>query len=294
MKTKNIARIMVMVFMLTCLAGCGNSKTDENAKTEDNNQTNSMEYSNLVDLKTQEEVKEKLIAAGIPQDSADIYMDWAQDFNSRVGDVKAFKDGFTKADLAEIDYQDVFLEQRELENGDLQMDPNCRMTGFLLMKDMITVGSKIEQYDNYLMFDMEAIENDPRYEVLKKQKDKFVTLLNPIEVTEGSTYDEHVEKIQEEWEKRGIEFEEKDKISFITLFVHENYENKRFVGHLGVLLQEDEGVLFVEKIASDEPYQTTKFASEEDLVKYLLSRADLYGDGTEEKPIIMKNKTVIS
>ena len=59
----------------------------------------------------------------------------------------------------------------------------------------------------------------------------------------------------------------------------------RFVGHTGVLMETEDGLLFVEKYGPAGPFQATKFESRNALEHYLLARPDLYGDETELLPI---------
>lgn len=291
------AGLMILVILGSSLVGCNTTTQEENQppKKEEQVEQNEIkiEYSNLVDSKTQEEVKAKLLEAGVSEVSINTFLEWVNDFNNRVGTVKAFKDGFTVANISSIDYGDVILEPNKLQNGDLQIDANCRVTAYLLFKDFVEVGAYTDKYDNYLMFDMEAINNDPKYKDIKESKDKFVALFDPVLVDAGTDDKEHIERIQEEWKKRNINFKNDDKISLITLFLHDQYENKRFVGHTGVLIQDGDGLLFVEKYAPESPYQCTKFNAEQEVVDYLLSREDIYGDDTEGKPIVMKNNIVI-
>lgn len=65
------------------------------------------------------------------------------------------------------------------------------------------------------------------------------------------------------------------------------------MGHTGVLVQMQDGLLFVEKYGPLFPFQATKFQNREALKNYLQNRPDLYGDETELKPIIMENDTFL-
>ena len=62
-----------------------------------------------------------------------------------------------------------------------------------------------------------------------------------------------------------------------------------FVGHVGVLVSDQEGFLFVEKLSFEEPYQAIKFAAKEECYQYLQNKyADYTGEGLA-KPFIMDN-----
>ena len=66
--------------------------------------------------------------------------------------------------------------------------------------------------------------------------------------------------------------------------------NTLFVGHVGVLVHAKDGYLFVEKLTFEEPYQAIKFATKEDVYKYLETKyQDYTGEGLA-KPFIMDNE----
>lgn len=266
-----------------------NIGTQQQSGTQSETERNIV-YSNLADKKTQEEVAQIMKKAGIESTAIDLYMEWVKDFYSRIEATDAIKPGYQQLpDSMEVDYSSVFLESRYLEDSIMQLDPNCRLTTFLLMNSMITSNRVYDTEDTYLMFDVEALMIDPMYERLLPMIDSFITLYQPVDVTVESKYDEHVQNILDEWKQREIQIEESDTISLITVFLHDNLDNKRFVGHVGVKMEMDGVIWFLEKYASGLPYQITKFHTNEELSDYLLSRADFYGDRTEEKPIIMEN-----
>lgn len=293
MNTRLKMSLLALVIIGGSLVGCNtaNATGEETIKQEGQvEQEGKFEYSNLIDNKTQKEVADRLLKVGVSQESINTFLEWTNDFNKRAGQPEVFKEGFTLADTMPIDYEDVILTSED--DTELQTDTNCRITAYLLFKDFVEIESN-EEADSYLMFDIEAIDNNPIYETIKVSREKFITLFNPIQVQEGTDSKKHGEQIQEEWEKRGITFEENARVSLINLFLHDPYENKRFVGHTGILIEDNEGILFVEKYGPFAPYQASKFSSQEELVDYLLSRKDIYGDDTEAKPIVMKNAAVI-
>lgn len=298
---------VVGILLASSLVGCGikeseekkpinQIETDTDISNDDTSDisTKKWMYSNLVDESVQEEVKERLIRAGIPQEDVKLFIDWVNEYNGAVENIDLLQKDFALSEGVQITYDDVYLDLGEdVDMYTPSMDTNCRLTAALLMKDLIQVGDYHEEPDNYLMFDMESIDNDTKYEVIKEIRDKYVTLYNPVEVPENTDFDEHVKKIQEAWAQRQITFNEQTGASLVTLFLHDPYENKRFVGHAGVLIEDEEGLMLVEKYGSFSPYQVTKFNSEQEVAEYLLNRADIMGDGTEGAPIVMINDRVI-
>lgn len=252
-------------------------------------------YSNLVDEGTQQEVKELLSNAGVLEGTIQTFLDWVNDFNERVGKENLAAEGFTSLSEGEqADYSNVYLKTRYLDSGYMQMDPNCRLTSYLLFHDFVKTGTMDEEVNNYLMFDEFAIENDPVYEPLQANEDEFLTLFNSVEVEEGSKFEDHVKAIQAAWEQRKISFEENENMKFVAIFIHDPFENLRFVGHAGLLINSGDCVYFLEKCSSGQPYQLTRFETADDFKQYLFAKGEFNGDGTEDEPIIMVNDVVLS
>lgn len=299
MNRKWYINLVALVVLGGSLVGCDTTAStqkpmEQTVTTETVSQGKQWLYSNLMSEGVQEEVKERLLQAGINDENVNIFLEWVNAYNTQVEEKDILKGEYGLSDSAEINYDDVYL--RLDENQDeyyTRMDTNCRLTAALLMNDLIEVGIYNEEADNYLMFDMDAIDYDAKYEMIKENRQKFVTVFNPVTVQEGTDFASHIEQIQSEWQKRGITFNESAKASLVTLFLHDPYENKRFVGHVGVLVEDEEGFVLVEKYASVLPYQVTKFSSEQEVKTYLLSRGDIVGDELEEAPIVMRNNEVM-
>ena len=77
----------------------------------------------------------------------------------------------------------------------------------------------------------------------------------------------------------------------LSVIVHDNLDgNTLLSGHVGVLVPAKDGYLFVEKLTFEEPYQAIKFATKEDVYKYLETKyQDYTGEGLA-KPFIMDNE----
>ena len=58
-------------------------------------------------------------------------------------------------------------------------------------------------------------------------------------------------------------------MSLIEVYLHSPFDGVRFVGHTGVLMETEDGLLFVEKYGPAGPFQATKFESRNALEHYL-------------------------
>lgn len=249
-------------------------------------------YSNLVDAASQNEVKDVLVAHGAAQEQADTLILWADDFNKRVKK-PALPTGFVPMQNSFVDYSGVQFDAKVQPDGMYLSEANCRLTSFLLMRNMITTNGKIDENDTYLMFDVEAIVNEKQFAMSETDRAKFTALFNWVDVSDATTLEQHIKKIEQAWRDRAIKISDQAGLSLIEVYLDAPFDKVRFVGHTGVLAETENGLLFVEKYGPQAPFQATRFANRKELKAYLLARPDLYGDETELAPIIMENGKVM-
>lgn len=285
---------MTAVGMWLCTAilcvGCASSHPTQQTDADDGNQ-DSVWYSNLVDTATQQEIVETLESHGVRQELTETLIAWANDFNARVT-TTSLPEGFQTMDGAGVDYHGLIIQNKETDDGLIAPEANCRLTSYLLMRDWIHTNGIHADNDTFLMFDLEAIDTYAPFQLSAEEREQFVSLFSWVPVKGTSTLEEHVAQIQAAWKERQIHIDGQG-ISLITVYLHSPFEEVRFVGHTGVLLETEDGLLFVEKYGPQFPFQATKFQDRETLKEYLLGRADLYGDETELAPILMENDQVL-
>lgn len=299
------------------LVGCSDPSAKQVDKGQIDEQTaQGIVYSNLADEASQKEVSDILTSHGVSKGQVDMLMVWAKDFNGRVR-AGRLSEGFEPMEETGVSYGGLVVENKKLEQpeqndqldlekeldsstDDLLMpeqlapEANCRLTSYLLLKDRIKTNGKQLTDDTILMFDIEAIDSYSSFRLDGDKRSNFISLFNWVPVKGTSTLSEHIQKIEAAWKDRAVEIGGKeDGVSLITVYLHLPFDEVRFVGHTGVLLEQEGGLLFVEKYGPALPFQATKLQNREQLKKYLLSRPDLYGDETELEPIIMENDTVL-
>ena len=243
-------------------------------------------YSNMQDTKSREEVFSELKKHDVSDNQINKLIEWMDDFNSYVKDGQ-LSNGFKKMDGDLVDYST--LELKDMPSYYV----NCRLTSFMIIKNALTTNCKPDNSDTYLMLDLDAIDTDKQISMTNQEKLNYTTLFNWIPLDDAKTLDQHKEKIETALKDRDIKIDESKGLSIINIYVHSTFDNVRFVGHTGVLMDTDNGLLFVEKYGPDTPFQATKFHNREELKKYLLARPDLYGEKDEVAPIITENNKVI-
>ena len=185
----------------------------------------------------------------------------------------------------------------DAENSDSSgfADADCRMTVMLLAGDSITADSVEESYDGtYLMFDVEAIENQDAYSVLKDKKQLFTTLFGEMPITDGNFQNAFPDNIK----NHGIKFSGKD-FSVVSILFKAYEEENAFVGHTGLLLDcknidaVDTDYLFVEKIAFNDVYKVTKIKDENHLIEELSKRPDYMVEEGDPSPLVYRDDKLI-
>lgn len=282
---------VLTILLALSLAGCGAAPSAPEPNTP-SQEPEPVLYTNLADDASRETVVSCLQTHGISQERTDTLLEWADDFNSRVT-APSLPDGFVPMDGDLVDYSSLSFTYKELPDGSLFPEANCRLTAFLLLGDQIQTNGSIHEADTFLMFDVEAIDTLETYRLSPESRTDFITLFNGVSVEGADTIEAHLACIQEAWKERALQIDSSGGLSLIEIYLHSPLDALRFVGHTGVLAETEDGLLFVEKYGPSGPFQATVFQNRKQLETYLLARPDLYGDDTELPPIVLENGAVL-
>ena len=218
-------------------------------------------YSNLVDAKSQKEVRKAMLDAGLSRKNVDAWLADVKTYNKTIKNTGLVKKGFKKMKKSPQYDENKIMELWSKKN-DLFIGYNCRITAFDLMKDKIKVDENAKANPTELFMDQDALKNAP-------------------------------EKMQKSRKAKGVTISKKTKASLITVVFHSSFgkeENELFVGHAGVLVPTRDGkLLFVEKLSFSLPYQVIKFDNRKQLYQYLMGMYDTQWGQKEAKPFIMEN-----
>ncbi|HFH9920870.1 TPA: DUF4300 family protein [Streptococcus suis] len=85
-----------------------------------------------------------------------------------------------------------------------------------------------------------------------------------------------------------------DKAKMVSVVMHDDLDgNNLFIGHVGVMVEDEEGALFVEKLSFQEPYQAWKFKNKEAVYSYLLDKYAVDYSQETAQPFIMENDKLV-
>ena len=272
---KKLLTIILTTCMTFGLSGC---------------QSSDVTYSNLVDEKTRNEVAELLIENNLPKKDVQKVMGWVNEFNL-ISKEYSYKEGFVNLPKEGVDYDTLYLDDTSKSYAYLNW-LNCRLTAFSLIQNVVKTSKDENTEDTWLMFDVEALNTVEQFKTTEEKKKDFVTLFHSMDVSNEDTLKKQEDKIVETLKSRHIQLKT-DTISIVSIYLHVPEENIRFVGHTGILVNTEDGYLYFEKYSNIGPFQATKFKNKKQVKEYLLSRPDLYGDGSELDPIVTINDEVL-
>ena len=249
-------------------------------------------YSNLVDAKSQKEVRKAMLDAGLSRKNVDAWLADVKTYNKTIKNTGLVKKGFKKMTKSPQYDENKIMELWSKKN-DLFIGYNCRITAFDLMKDKIKVDENAKANPTELFMDQDALKNAPEKKFTKKQTATFEKLFSTVNTEYTTDVDTHVKKMQKSLKAKGVTISKKTKASLITVVFHSSFgkeENELFVGHAGVLVPIRDGkLLFVEKLSFSLPYQVIKFDNRKQLYQYLMGMYDTQWGQKEAKPFIMEN-----
>ena len=295
MKKRSFITIGVLCSVL--LTGCGavsdggQSTSQVSSASEAEATTLVAEYSNLVDTDAQEKVDALLADAGISAARREVFRNHVVQFNDSV-DTAVLQSGFASGDLLSPKYDAYELQEQWAAVHPNFNGYNCRITAFSLLADFLNVGKDGNIRADELFMDQESLQQDPSALQKKSEKNAFLRLFSSVPTEDTTDQTVHVQTIQKDWQERKIAFAESEKCSLITVWFHDRWsetENELSIGHAGVLLNCDDGLYFVEKLAFQEPYQVTKFQNREELQQYLLKKYDTAWGQDTAHPFVMEN-----
>lgn len=295
---KNIFKILLALSMAALLVSCS-PKTNDASNDADGPAANETEepsdkdddtimYTNLTKDETKEELKKTLSDKGLDDGDVSAFIKNLDEYNESA-DANELASDFTKYndEVAYYNSMDKFAEN----NPDF-LGVNCRITTFSLIKNSLDIAKEIEDKSSVLDFDKKAI-NDKNL-LSEDQLKKFITYYAPININDEKA--KYEDLIIEGFNERGIKFKNDD-VKVVSVYLNSNDEidgNILFIGHTGLMYENQGKIYFLEKLSFQEPYQLLKFSSKKDLYDYLMKKYNQdMGENTHEA-IITENDKVFT
>lgn len=247
-------------------------------------------YSNLLDTKTQESV-EKVLAETLLQNNITQFIEQVTFYNQHIPTESLVQSGYGISKKLIPTYDIGAISDQWVEQFPLFPGYNCRLTTFQLLKSDIELTPMVKADDSLLFIEQEAMADAPAiYQLSPEEQERFKIIFGAVATENITDTTVHIAKVQDYWRQQGVVFSN-PKVKMISVWFHDQLDQaatKLFIGHVGVLVPEQQGYLFVEKISFEEPYQVLKFADKKAVYNYLMMKYDTDTSGSTQ-PFIMEN-----
>lgn len=278
--------LLTLIAIAAVITGCGKEKSEVESRNQAQETIETASLSNMANESSFSFVEKALKdALGSDNDAAganvDKFMDMVKDYNKSIGEENLIGD--FKEDLKPTYDVGKFIENRDKADK-VYPDTNCRINSYLLTAENMKVQRSGDPDDEMLFMDLEKIKegkifDEERTETFKKFFSRVATNSSKEPKSQG--------KVMEEYYKDWDFPEESD---LVAVVIHDNLDGDYlFIGHIGVLVEIEDGYLFVEKISFEEPYQAIKFPDKKACYDYLRDKYKDYTDPATCPPFVMDN-----
>lgn len=290
----SIDRMKKLLITAICLslAACSSSSPDTKveptaAASAGDSTSTEAQYTNLGDDASLKAVTKALVDAGIPQADVDAF---ASQVRSLTDVVPAGTLVTEPRPLSAVKAEDGTIAEATSAQS---RRTNCRMTTFTLMHSLITVGDPDGADTSILFIDDSQIEIPP--ELFVGERKDFDVLYGRFPTTKDVAPEQRIADAEKYLTDHEVRYSE-SKASVVDVYLHDTLDPQAysFIGHTGVLVAGDDGLLFVEKLAFDAPYRAIWFHDRGQLVEYLRG---MYDDGPRSdygSPLIFENGVPIA
>lgn len=286
------------------LSGCGNTQISENVEHTESEAALSNEavstdpvpltYSFLYDDTTRADVHDLMIADGVDQKSADRFIEITRQFADTLGTMKGAEEGFTTIEDASQPFYDVEYIGMNFDKKLGFDDQNCRLTAYSLFHDFYTVSKDSSfVYDDSLYGDLEILKLNKNLNFSEEDLAKFKTLFSDVKTEDTMDSAVHAKNVKAAWKERGITFAPESKAQLISVMINDPERKTVYAGHAGVLFENEEGYLLIEKLSQYTPFVASKFTDLESLNTYLLSEVSGYKQDGASDSFVMKNDELL-
>ena len=274
-------KIIFLISIILLLCSC-NSKQEEIKKDS----VFKIGYSsNLINAKDKEELRKVFEENKIS--NIDLFFKWLDDFNKE----EDMGCGLKTWDKTEnFIYNDANCANRFEKNHSMS-DGDCRITSYALMQNLININTIENEYGTYLMFDMDVIENNKDYEVIKERYLDFINVFNEMDVSKINK-DDYKDVFPNKLKSHDFRIEDGN-VSLISVVLNDSDFDLLFIGHAGILIDLKDKYLFIEKIAFEQPYQLSVLKSKDELITLFKNRSSYFGDNNSKGPFIYENDQLI-
>ena len=286
-RKKGIIRLgLLAAGILSLSSACALSKEEKGEAAP----PSSVYYHNLAGEESQKEV-ERLLKGRIDEGSLQIFMEDVRHYNGMLeGLSEPLAGEYRHSETIPVSYRTTEIIDLLAEKEPDFFGNNCRISAFTLLQDYIQVAPK-EPLGDMLIFDRISLEESGKFS--PDTFSCFETFYDSVPTVRTKDIQTHVEKLQEYFHRNEIRFALPEGISLLSVVFHEAPEEDfLFVGHTGILVEEGDSYVFLEKLSFELPYQCIRFQNRQECSDYLMKMYDTAW-GQETAPVIIMENDVL-
>ncbi|CAG7592607.1 hypothetical protein PEPTYR26121_01587 [Peptoniphilus tyrrelliae] len=278
MKLKSL---IILTSFLLLLTACNKIFVRNNSTSQENKE---IQMSNMNSEKTLSFVKESLKWI-IKDENTENFINLVRDYNDSIS-TNLLSADFSNNLHSDYDIGEIIKERDKINHE--YLNTNCRINTFLLLKDSISLKKNVDIDDSMLFMDIDIIEKSKLFN--EDETKKFKKLFSRVKTIKSKNPKKQA-KIMSDFLSN---FNFPKNVKMISVVLHDNLDGDYlFIGHVGVLIPNEKGYLFLEKISFEEPYQALKFSNKESCYKYLKEKYKDYKDPNVAPPFIMENNKYV-
>lgn len=244
-----------------------------------------------------DQTKVLLLDNKVPKDNINLWLECVKKYNLKNDKyIQNTSDGWCKLNLTnynKIDFNETLNECTEEYDS---FDLNCRISSFILLKDMISSDYFLRKYDHSIEKEIIQMKNIFDGKITNEEITTFRSLFSPItfdidSLKDVNIYDESLKNLKNYWKKEHLIFKSNNpSLIQVVLIESKNNNVSVVVGHTGLLIESNNDIYFIEKKNPCFPYQVSKFKDYNDLNKYIITQ---FKDAENYNLMILQNDNII-
>lgn len=244
-----------------------------------------------------DQTKVLLLDNKVPKDNINLWLECVKKYNLKNDKyIQNTSDGWCKLNLTnynKIDFNETLNECTEEYDS---FDLNCRISSFILLKDMISSDYFLRKYDHSIEKEIIQMKNIFDGKLTNEEITTFRSLFSPItfdidSLKDVNIYDESLKNLKNYWKKEHLIFKSNNpSLIQVVLIESKNNNVSVVVGHTGLLIESNNDIYFIEKKNPCFPYQVSKFKDYNDLNKYIITQ---FKDAENYNLMILQNDNII-
>lgn len=242
-----------------------------------------LSYSTLSDSSLRHDVAGRLSSSGVAVANFNAMVSLIQDYNRLMEPLMPYRNGWQRYSGSLVPYDREGCITRWGQQRKNQSDLNARLFAFMLMRSHVEVEPQEDIL--YQIDDISMLHRFQLFDLADKDRERFLSLFSYIRIKPGLSDRECAQAVLDEWDRRGV-VNRSDQAAVLSLIAYDDQDAR--VIHAGVVIEDDDGILLVEKTEAMLPYQALRFTDRIQLRHYFVNRfLQLRDPRQASKPVVL-------